>query len=71
MLIERAGKKLDKFAIGDKGCGASVVDDLDGADYVVRKITRKDKRRTAAPPFTTSTLQQEAGRSWASRPSAR
>ena len=40
----------------------AIVDDLKGANYVVRKITRKDKRRTAAPPFTTSTLQQEAGR---------
>jgi DNA topoisomerase I len=62
VLIERAGKKLDKFAIGAKDAAQAIVDDLDGADYVVRKITRKDKRRTAAPPFTTSTLQQEAGR---------
>ena len=62
VLIERAGKKLDKFAIDTKDAAQTIVDDLDGADYVVRKITRKDKRRTAAPPFTTSTLQQEAGR---------
>jgi DNA topoisomerase I len=62
VLIERAGKKLEKFAIGDKDAAQAIVDDLDGANYVVRKITRKDKRRTAAPPFTTSTLQQEAGR---------
>src|SRR6185503_870272 len=62
VLIEQAGKKLDKFAIGAKDAAQAIVDDLDGADYVVRKITRKDKRRTAAPPFTTSTLQQEAGR---------
>ncbi len=62
VLIERAGKKLDKFAIGAKDAAQAIVDDLDGADYVVRKVTRKDKRRTAAPPFTTSTLQQEAGR---------
>jgi DNA topoisomerase-1 len=62
VLIERAGKKLDKFAIGDQEAAQAIVDDLDGAAYIVRKITRKDKRRTAAPPFTTSTLQQEAGR---------
>jgi DNA topoisomerase I len=62
VLIERAGKKLDKFAIGDKDAADAIVGDLDGADYVVRKVTRKDKRRTPAPPFTTSTLQQEAGR---------
>jgi DNA topoisomerase I len=62
VLIERGGKKLDKFDINTAELAQQVVDDLDGADYVVRKIVRKDKRRTAAPPFTTSTLQQEAGR---------
>jgi DNA topoisomerase I len=62
VLIERSGKKLDKFAIGDAEAAQAIVDDLEGAMYIVRKVTRKDKRRTPAPPFTTSTLQQEAGR---------
>jgi DNA topoisomerase-1 len=62
VLIERAGKKLDKFAIDNKDAAQAIVDDLDGASYIVRKITRKDKKRTPAPPFTTSTLQQEAAR---------
>ncbi|HET9222599.1 MAG TPA: type I DNA topoisomerase [Roseiflexaceae bacterium] len=62
ILIERRGKKLDKFAIGDAEAAQAIVLDLEGAAYVVRKVTRKDKRRTPAPPFTTSTLQQEAGR---------
>src|SRR6266498_475410 len=62
VLIERAGKKLDKFAIGNQGSAQTIVDDLEGAAYIVRKITRKDKKRSAARPFTTSTLQQEAGR---------
>jgi DNA topoisomerase-1 len=61
-LIERAGKKLDKFAIPNQDEAQTIVSDLDGAKYVVRKVTRRDKRQTAAPPFTTSTLQQEAGR---------
>jgi DNA topoisomerase-1 len=62
VLIEQAGKKLDKFAIGNKDSAQTIVDDLEGATYIVRKITRKDTKRSAAPPFTTSTLQQEAGR---------
>jgi DNA topoisomerase I len=62
VLIERAGKKLDKFAVGSAEQAQSIVEDLNGASYRVRSITRRDKRRTAAPPFTTSTLQQEAGR---------
>ena len=62
VLIERAGKKLDKFAVENKEHADAIVADLEGARYVVQKVTRKDKRRTAAPPFITSTLQQEAGR---------
>jgi len=62
VLIERDGKKLEKFDIGAAGQAQAIVDDLFGAAYVVRKVVRRDKRRSAAPPFTTSTLQQEAGR---------
>ncbi|MCU0493729.1 MAG: type I DNA topoisomerase [Chloroflexaceae bacterium] len=61
-LIERAGKKLDKFAVENEAQANAIVSDLDGASYSVQKVVRKDKRRSAAPPFTTSTLQQEAGR---------
>src|SRR3989441_9015081 len=35
---------------------------LDGARFVVRSVTRGERRRNPAPPFITSTLQQEAGR---------
>jgi DNA topoisomerase-1 len=40
----------------------AIVDDLDGALYTVQKVTRRERRRRPAPPFTTSTLQQEASR---------
>lgn len=33
-----------------------------GADYVIRAVEKKPARKTPAPPFTTSTLQQEASR---------
>jgi DNA topoisomerase-1 len=62
ILIERDGKKLDKFAIENEEQANTIVADLENARYVVQKVTRKDKRRNPAPPFTTSTLQQEAGR---------
>lgn len=35
---------------------------LDGAGFVVRSVTRGERKRNPAPPFITSTLQQEAGR---------
>lgn len=40
----------------------AVVDDLKRASYVVREVKNKQQSRRPAPPFTTSTLQQEASR---------
>ena len=40
----------------------TIVRDLDGATYTVGEVRRKDQFRHPAPPFTTSTLQQDANR---------
>ena len=40
----------------------AVIADLAGKNFTVTNVKRADKKRTAAPPFTTSTLQQEASR---------
>lgn len=61
-LIEYQGKKLDKFAIEREEQAREMVAHLEHAHYVVQKVTNRDTRRHPAPPFTTSTLQQEAGR---------
>ena len=39
-----------------------IMDDIAGKEFVVSGVKRADKKRSAAPPFTTSTLQQEAAR---------
>ena len=39
-----------------------IIDDITGKEFTVTNIKRAEKKRTAAPPFTTSTLQQEASR---------
>jgi len=39
-----------------------IIDDITGKEFTVTSVKRADKKRTAAPPFTTSTLQQEASR---------
>ncbi len=62
VLIERDGKKLDKFAIENQEQADAIVNDLAGSTYSVHSVTSRDRRRKPAPPFTTSTLQQEAGR---------
>ena len=40
----------------------AVIRDITGKQFTVTNVKRADKKRTAAPPFTTSTLQQEASR---------
>jgi len=61
-LIEVNGRKLDKFDIGNQAAADAIVADLHGATWQVSSVKRADKRRNAAPPFTTSTMQQEASR---------
>ncbi len=40
----------------------AVIRDISGKPFTVTSVKRADKQRSAAPPFTTSTLQQEASR---------
>ena len=39
-----------------------IIEHITGKEFTVVGVKRADKKRTAAPPFTTSTLQQEASR---------
>ena len=39
-----------------------IIWDVEGRPFTVTGVKRADKKRSAAPPFTTSTLQQEASR---------
>ncbi|MCW2277954.1 DNA topoisomerase-1 [Heliophilum fasciatum] len=39
-----------------------VLQTLDGREFIVKEIKKREKRRNPAPPFTTSSLQQEAYR---------
>ena len=40
----------------------AVIADVEGKPFTVTSVKRAEKKRSAAPPFTTSTLQQEASR---------
>ena len=61
-LVEMDGGKLDKFQIQNQAAADAIVGRLKGAAYVVKEMRRKEVKRNPAPPFTTSTLQQEASR---------
>ncbi len=61
-LIEYKGEKLEKFSITDGKKAESIAADVRSKTYTVANLEEKQLRRHPAPPFTTSTLQQEAAR---------
>ncbi|MBI2465958.1 MAG: type I DNA topoisomerase [Candidatus Sungbacteria bacterium] len=61
-LIKINDKVLDKFAVPDQKSAQKIVDDLTGAAWKVEAVEKKETKRNAYPPFTTSTLQQSAAR---------
>ncbi|MDQ5824494.1 MAG: type I DNA topoisomerase, partial [Chloroflexota bacterium] len=58
-LAQVNGKKADLKNEQDAG---EIVHGLNGAEYVVESVKRREAQRRPSPPFTTSTLQQEASR---------
>lgn len=52
----------NKIDIGNAPHKDRVVSDLEGATYMVSRIDKKEKRKKPSPPFTTSTMQQEASK---------
>lgn len=61
-LINLDGKKLEKFDINTKEKAEEAKAKIEAQDFTISKIERKKANRYPAPPFTTSTLQQEAAR---------
>ena len=51
-----------KRELGSEAEVMAIIDDITGKTFTVTNVKKAEKKRTAAPPFTTSTLQQEASR---------
>ena len=60
LLVKKDGEAILKLGIKSKKEAAQIVKDLEGTEYKVKKIEKKETKRNPLPPFTTSTLQQEA-----------
>ena len=61
-LTKISDKAVGKMGISSEAEAKKITTDLDGATYKVIDITKKEVKRNPSPPFTTSTLQQEAAR---------
>lgn len=61
-LIELDGKKLEKFDINSEEKANEAKAKIEAQNFAVFNVERKKANRYPAPPFTTSTLQQEAAR---------
>ena len=51
-----------KIKISDEAQAKKYLDRLDGAEYTVKSVKKGTRKKNPAPPFITSTLQQEASR---------
>lgn len=58
-LFHKDGKKL---ALPNEEAAKQVQSDVQGKAWQVVDVQKRERRRNPAPPFTTSTLQQEAAR---------
>lgn len=56
------GKNNKKIQLHTKGEVDNILTDLEKSSYIIKDIKKAQKKRTPAPPFTTSTMQQEASR---------
>src|SRR5205807_419287 len=56
------GKGEEKVEVGNAEDAEKIRALVEKADWLVRSVDRKERRRNAAPPFTTSKLQQDSAR---------
>jgi len=61
-LVRWQGEKVEKLTLGKEGDALAAKADVEAGQFKVESVETKPLTRNPPPPFTTSTLQQEAAR---------
>ncbi|MDR2857700.1 MAG: type I DNA topoisomerase [Novosphingobium sp.] len=61
-LVKFEGQKLERLSLGDEGIALRARAAVEAGAFRVEEVEVRPQRRHPQPPFTTSTLQQEAAR---------
>lgn len=61
-LVNLDGKKLEKFDLNTEAKALEAKAKIEAQNFAISNVERQKANRYPAPPFTTSTLQQEAAR---------
>ena len=61
-LVKHVGKRVQRLDIKDEATASAARAAIQAGDFTINSVEKKPVRRNPAPPFTTSTLQQEAAR---------
>ncbi len=59
-LAQFRGMEKSKIKLTDESMVKDIVGELNQASYVVKSIKKRERKRNPAPPFTTSSLQQDS-----------
>ena len=62
ILSQKDGQLIEKLGIKTKEDADKILKDLEGVEYRVLNVEAKEIKKNPFPPFTTSTLQQEASK---------
>lgn len=61
-VINREAKEGERFLIKNEEQAQGICSEIEKATLFIKKIEKKERKRSPSPPFITSTLQQEAAR---------
>lgn len=61
-LVKHDGKRVQRLDIVSEAMALAAREAVHSGDFTIKSVEKKPAKRSPAPPFTTSTLQQEAAR---------